>query len=267
MDKINYYDTDLVNKIIAEWKYKKIDICISTYNRKSYLEKIINSLLGSSQYIGNIIVADDGSDDGSLELLDELLKRNKIQKLIKCNRIGTANVLNAAVANSESEIVLISNDDMYFHRHWQYAIMYAFENLEGCGLVTIYDFGKATMKEDGYIKIDDNFDQVKRSGMGCTAIRKELFDIIDGFNLPEKNKMGYFASLFCVKINSLQNKYPDTNHYITRPNFATHIDHPQNKLCDRDLLKTYEQFRVKNKKGQPTKDYINKFNIKETDNG
>jgi glycosyltransferase involved in cell wall biosynthesis len=264
MDKINYYDTDLVNKIIANWKYKKIDVCISTYNRKSYLEKVVNSLLASSQYIGNIIVADDGSDDGSLELLESMLKRGKIQKLIKCNRIGTANVLNAAINNSESEIILISNDDMYFHRHWQYAVMYAFENLEECGMVTIYDYAKASMREDGFIKVDDNFDLIKRSGMGCTAIKKEMFDMVCGFNLPAKNKMGFFASTFCEKIKKLECK--NKLHYITRPNFATHIDHPKNSLCDRDILEQYNQFRSENKKGKSTKNYLNQYNIKETGN-
>lgn len=52
----------------------KILFCITTYNRKSYLQDCINTFMStkSDKFIWTIIVADDGSNDGTIEYLESL---------------------------------------------------------------------------------------------------------------------------------------------------------------------------------------------------
>ena len=228
----------------------------------TYIQKCINSILATKNMPGKIIVADDGSTDGTLEWLNSMRERGKIDTVIKCKRLGTAKAFNEAVNYSQTNIVIVSNDDMYFHRGWGGAIINTFKNAQRCGIVTFYDYARATERY-GVNNAGGDYDLISVSGMGCTAIDRKLFHIIKGFNLPADKKMGYFASEFCNKANQLSWKFPNNNylHYITRPNYATHIDHPQHPLCDRDILQEYCEFRSNNKKGKTEQKYKTDYNL------
>jgi len=58
-------------KIPDSYKYK-VSICIPTYNRKEYLKETINSILAQTYKDYEIVVVDDGSTDGTEEMLKEL---------------------------------------------------------------------------------------------------------------------------------------------------------------------------------------------------
>lgn len=250
-NKIFNYSID--NKVIINRFKEKfslpIDICISTFNRKVYLEKCINSILASTSVKHRIIVHDDGSSDGSKEWLKNMQNRNKIYKVIE-GKVGTAEALNKAVEYSDSEIVVIANDDMYFHRYWDLSVMDAFTKFKDCGIVTFYNYTRVNL--DGFEKTKSNFLKIQRSGMACTAISRELFNNCGGFNLPKGSRMGYFASSFCEKVISCN--FNRKFHYFPVPSYATHMDHPKNILCDRDLLQEYLNFRKENKKGKTIKE-------------
>lgn len=260
MEKINFHNTETIKRIKAKWNHGSIDVIIVTFNRLTYLQKCINSLLAAESFYKKIIVHDDGSEDGTKEWLDNMLSRGKIDKVIYSNGIGTADAINKGIEESDSEIFLVTNDDMYFHRNWSYAVMNTFNEAPRCGLVTIYNFARLNF-DDGVIKVNPDFWKIVRSGLGCTAIRKELYEIIGGFNLPKENRMGYFSSYFCQKANALSLKYKNNLHYITIPNFAIHMDSPKDRLCDRDILEDYSEFRGKHKKGKSEKSYIESFNL------
>lgn len=251
---------DLLNPVVQaginkKWKYGAVDVCIVTFNRLTYLEKCINSLLATKRVKGKIIVHDDGSTDGSVEWLEMMLKRNKIQVLLK-GKLGTARALNNAINASNTKMVIISNDDMYFYRGWDYSFMGTFIRNPDCGIVTMYDFARLNL-DNGYNVSDCNYRKIIRSGMGCTAIRRKLFDHVKGFNLKAKMNMGYFASSFCAKVE--KSSFKEKIHYATIPNYAVHMDSPKSSLCDRDILKEYCEFRAKNKIGKSESIYMGDY--------
>lgn len=61
---------------------KKITVCIQSFNHEKYLESCIQSLLRQKYKNFNIIVFDDGSTDGSLEIINNFKKKNSKIKLI-----------------------------------------------------------------------------------------------------------------------------------------------------------------------------------------
>ena len=66
-----------------------LNIIIPCFNEKDTIEEIINEINKSDTLNCNkeIIVIDDCSTDGSSKVLEEILKNNKISKLIKNEEI------------------------------------------------------------------------------------------------------------------------------------------------------------------------------------
>lgn len=256
----NFNESEIIKSIKDKWNFGHIDIIITTFNRIIYLERCLTSLLATKRMPGKIIVHDDGSDDETRIWLKMMKNKGKIDKFILSEGIGTANAFNKAISESDSEIFVMANDDMYFYRNWQFAVMNLFLNKQRCGLVTFYDFNRLNFDKNNK-RFDDDSLLVTGTGLGCTAIKRELFDIVQGFNLPNNNRMGYFASSFCEKVNNLSVKYPKNLHYATTPNFALHMDNPNSKLCERKNMNEYCKFRTENKKGKSVKEYINSYNF------
>lgn len=259
MEKTNFFDPKQIKDIESKSRYNSIDICITTFNRLSYLQKCINSILATKKIKGKIIVHDDGSDDGSLKWLKMMEKRGKIDKVLS-GKLGTAKAFNSAFNETTSKLVLFSNDDMYFYRFWDYAILNIFNKAKNCGIVTIYDYARVSLDKNN-VDHNNDFSEIFRSGMGCSAVRSDIFKAVKGFNLQGNNKMGYFATSFCNKVKNMEKNFPFVKHYLTTPNFAVHIDHPNHILCDRDILKKYCDFRGENKKGTVDSKWLDDYDF------
>ena len=60
----------------------KIFILIPCYNEEKYIEKVIDNIIKFAQFDKEIVVIDDGSTDKTNEILNDLKKQDKIQKLL-----------------------------------------------------------------------------------------------------------------------------------------------------------------------------------------
>ena len=90
----------------------KLDIIIPVYNKEKYLEKCVNSALSQSYAPDTVILADDGSTDGSAALCDKLAAENEKIKVIHKENGGAASARNAGLAISEGDYVgFIDADD------------------------------------------------------------------------------------------------------------------------------------------------------------
>jgi glycosyltransferase involved in cell wall biosynthesis len=62
----------LDNENISISSGKKVSICIPTYNRREYLKETINSILDQTYKDYEIVIVDDGSTDGTEQMIKEL---------------------------------------------------------------------------------------------------------------------------------------------------------------------------------------------------
>ncbi|MDO4266434.1 MAG: glycosyltransferase family 2 protein [Eubacteriales bacterium] len=91
---------------------EKISIVIPAYNCEDTIERCINSAL--SQTYGNleIIVVDDGSEDGTAKILDGLQKEHDVIKVIRQENRGVSAARNAGMkAATGSWLVTLDADD------------------------------------------------------------------------------------------------------------------------------------------------------------
>lgn len=92
-----------------------LSIVIPCYNemvnlQKGVLEKVENFLKRKS-YAWEVIIVDDGSNDGSLEFLEHFIKENLHFKLLRRKHQGKAGAVTAGVFKAQGKIVLFSDMD------------------------------------------------------------------------------------------------------------------------------------------------------------
>jgi glycosyltransferase involved in cell wall biosynthesis len=90
-----------------------VSIIIDNYNYAAFLPAAIESALGQSYAPIEVLVVDDGSTDGSREVIARYGSR--ISPLLKANG-GQASAFNSGIAASRGEIIcLLDSDDLYFN--------------------------------------------------------------------------------------------------------------------------------------------------------
>jgi glycosyltransferase involved in cell wall biosynthesis len=94
----------------------KVDIITPIFNNVKYIRRCIESAHDLPE-VNNLIIVDDGSTDGSFELLEQLKESFKKIKLIthpmRVNR-GIARSRNLAISHAETEwIAFLDSDDYY----------------------------------------------------------------------------------------------------------------------------------------------------------
>lgn len=95
---------------------KKITVCIQSYNHAKYIENCIQSLLKQQYKNFNIIVFDDGSTDGSIEIINNFKKKNSKIRLIKTkspNNHTNFNIIFKYIHLFGEFFTIFHSDDMY----------------------------------------------------------------------------------------------------------------------------------------------------------
>ena len=92
----------------------KLSIIIPCYNEYNTIIKIIDRILDNNQFIYEIIVIDDFSNDGSREILKKLNK-DKIQHLILNNKnYGKGYSIRQGIKKSTCDIILVQDADLEY---------------------------------------------------------------------------------------------------------------------------------------------------------
>ena len=93
-------------------------VCICNYNMKEYLEISLKSILEQLDERYEVLVIDDGSNDGSLEVLANLEKKYKIMRLIPLLRdyrrkLGETRNISVKAARGKYVLLHIDSDDIW----------------------------------------------------------------------------------------------------------------------------------------------------------
>jgi GT2 family glycosyltransferase/peptidoglycan/xylan/chitin deacetylase (PgdA/CDA1 family) len=91
----------------------ELTVVIASCNRRELLRRCLSALEHQTQDLDTfeIVVADDGSTDGTAEMVEELMTKPRL-RVLKLGKGGKSPALNAAIEASEGAICLFLDDDI-----------------------------------------------------------------------------------------------------------------------------------------------------------
>ena len=100
-------------------KTDKISIIVTVYNAEKYIAACLDSILEQTYQNIEIVIVNDGSKDGSQEILERYKKSHSDKiKLINQKNQGVYNALRNGLDNVTGDyLIIIDNDDYFFHNN------------------------------------------------------------------------------------------------------------------------------------------------------
>lgn len=103
-----------------------VSVILASRNRSQYLPRAIDSVVAQTYPRWELLVVDDGSDDGTYDLL-QALGDERIHP-IRISHRGLAAARNRALEDVSGDYVAYIDDDNSMHRDWLRSIVWAFTN-------------------------------------------------------------------------------------------------------------------------------------------
>lgn len=92
---------------------KLVSVIVPVYNTKAYLDKCINSILNQTFTDFELLLVDDGSTDGSGEVLNEYAKKDSRIRVFHKENGGSSSARNLAVKEAKGEYLSFQDSDDY----------------------------------------------------------------------------------------------------------------------------------------------------------
>ena len=126
-----------------------VSVVIPVYNAKRYLEVCVQSLEEQSLRSFELICVDDGSTDGSAELLGTLAKRYENLRILSLEHAGVSAARNAGIEDAVGTYLLFVDADDTADRN---LLELAVQKADACSAdMTIFGFDEFYGKSDTYV--------------------------------------------------------------------------------------------------------------------
>jgi glycosyltransferase involved in cell wall biosynthesis len=113
--------------------HPEVSVLISSYNYGRFLRRSIESALRQSYQPKEIIIADDGSEDDSCEIVESYVRHDARVKLLRGRHQGMAGSLNAAFRAASGEVLCLLDADDHFLPGKIEAVVSAFRSKPDAG--------------------------------------------------------------------------------------------------------------------------------------
>ena len=92
----------------------KISVIVPVYNAEKYLHRCIDSILSQTFTDFELLLINDGSNDGSGAICDEYAAKDSRVRVFHKENCGVSSARNLGIVNSTAEfVVLIDSDDWF----------------------------------------------------------------------------------------------------------------------------------------------------------
>lgn len=202
-----------------------VSVVIPNYNGEKYIKKCLDSLMVQSLKPDEIIVVDNNSTDGSLELLNNDF-RDKVRIIALEKNTGFSVAVNKGIKASKGEFVVLLNNDTELDKDWLKELHSVIQKdnkiFSCCSKMIRYDnrniiddagdeysiLGWSFKRGDGKsIKYYQDTEEVFSSCAGAAIYRKTILDEIGYFD--EK----FFAYLEDIDISYRARSFGYKNYY------------------------------------------------------
>lgn len=104
-----------------------MSIVLPVYNRKKYIRRCLNSVLAQSLSDFELIIIDDGSNDGTEKICKEYENKNKKIKLIQQKNFGVSRARNEAIKYAHGKFITFIDSDDFIPKGYIQAIKLAYD--------------------------------------------------------------------------------------------------------------------------------------------
>lgn len=166
-----------------------ISVVMSVYNTRAFVGLAIQSILNQTCRDFEFLITDDGSTDGSAEVIDEFAAGDDRIRVFHQTNTGLTVALNHMIADSHGEyIARMDADDLSHPLRFEKQSQYLMEN-PSCGLVGTgsLDIDEKSRAIEGYILPDDHGFLVRRLERGLNVykhgsimLKKTVLMTLDG---------------------------------------------------------------------------------------
>ncbi len=174
----------------------KVSVIITNWNGLPILQKNLEAIIKNSPEAEEIILADDASQDESIEFAKKIQKKySKLKIIAHKDNLGFGENSNDAVNQAKGDLVVLLNNDIYPHQKYITNTLKHFDNPDvfGVGFAELGHENWARFYwKDGYLQHEPgvaDIDQTHISGWvsgGSSIIRKSLFQKLGGFDAVYK---------------------------------------------------------------------------------
>lgn len=177
-----------------------ISVIMPCYNAENYLREAVDSVFKQTYPSVELIVVDDGSTDGSREILDDLLRLHPDSMTVLFQKnLGPYPARNLALIHAKGEFVAFLDSDDFWHNgcldKLHQAISCNNVDLAYCGWQNI---GKNAPGTQPYIPPQyENNDPIQQFMLGCpwpihaVLVRREIVRAVGGFSERLFSSMDY----------------------------------------------------------------------------
>ena len=238
----------------------KISIIVPIYNRREYIAKTLDNLLGQTIRDIDIICVNDGSTDGTEKVLAEYAKKDKRIKVMNKDNGGCSTSRNAGLKQCRAEYIMFCDSDDLFDLTMcekMYKAMTKEIDIAICGIKVEYlAHNEIKYSDDIYYNLDFNKEQEisdevihKTDTSVCNKIfRKSIIEKY-GISFPEQlnNEDYYFYNAYmsvskkAYFVNEKLYYYIRHDDSIMSDNFDGDIYSPDHLLIAQKLFSFYEK--------------------------
>ena len=199
----------------------KVSVIVPIYNAEEYLEKCLNSLVNQTLKDIEIILINDGSTDGSKEIINKYKEKYDNIILVDKKNEGIGKARNDGIKKASGEYITFVDSDDYikenmFEDYYEYSKKYNLDMVSG--LYYKVKNGKETLVKlpkykIGNVKTSPNIMIATEYGLGAKFFKKSM--IIDNNIFFEENKkyedMPFVSK--CLLKSKLVGQTPEAYYY------------------------------------------------------
>jgi len=191
-----------------------VSIIIRTHNQKSLLSRAIDSVLNQTTMRWELLIIDDGSDDGTESFLKKYFLINKRIRYFKRSYNGEVPSLNFGIKNAVGNyITFLKPQDEFLSNHIEVRLNFLEENPEVDLVTGGINLEKLKLEQPDYFQKIQSSDE-KESILSNLVLfgRRKVFELLSGFNDVE-----FYETDFVVRA---------LDHFnIKKVDFPTYIIH------------------------------------------
>ena len=96
-------------------KENSVSVIVPVYNTEKYLEQCLNSILGQTLQEIEVICVDDGSTDGSVQMIERMSLEDERLVLLKQKNAGGGAARNLGMEKAKGKYLMFLDSDDFFH--------------------------------------------------------------------------------------------------------------------------------------------------------